>query len=215
MPFKHNLAITLLTILGITIILFFGLKLYRQSQVIKKQTENPFAEIDRPQIYPESQVEGRGGKVVLFEYASFTCPHCRAAQPMIEKIYAQYGDKILHVWKDLPADGGESKKAGVAARCAGDQGKFWQYHDWLYAQENFNDSAYVAGAESLKLNKEQFGQCLNDPEKLDLVERDLLEAYTLGIDTAPTLVIGDMAFVEEIGQGQLEGAILDAISKLE
>lgn len=213
MPTKHNLAIISLTILGIAVILFFGLSLSQRGRQIKKQTENPFAGIDRPQIYSESPREGKGGKVVLFEYASFTCPHCRAAQPLVAKMYGKYKDKILHVWKDFPHDGDEAKKAAIAARCAGEQGKFWQYHDWLYTQDNISDASYTAGAGVLKLDEDKFAACLGKPETLDLVERDLLEGYTLGIDTAPTIVLGDRALVGEIDEGELEGIIEEMINK--
>ncbi|HEY3167723.1 MAG TPA: thioredoxin domain-containing protein, partial [Candidatus Binatia bacterium] len=100
--------------------------------------------------------------------------------------------KVRLVHKDLPLDAihPQARQAAEAARCAGEQGKFWEYHDKLYA------NSPKASAEELKsyakeigLNTASFDQCFTSGKFRDLVQKDLSEGAQLGLTGTPTFFI--------------------------
>ena len=73
------------------------------------------------------------GPVEIIEFSDFQCPYCQKAQPMIREMLAKYEGKVRLVWKDFPLPNHQHAiPAAIAARCAGDQGRFWEYHDVLF-----------------------------------------------------------------------------------
>ena len=192
MSLKHNSVILLFVAAGLLVMIFFGLRLKSNSDFFEKT--NKLDNISRPIKYEQSPAEGQSNaKVVLFEFGDFLCSGCKNAQPVLDRIFAKYGDRILHVWKDFPVHGEDSIIAAIAARCAQDQGKFWDYHNWLFVnQDNLGETAsYLDGAEFLNLNLVEFSQCLNSQEKKEIVNRDSNEALALNVDITPTFIIGD------------------------
>ena len=73
--------------------------------------------------------------VTIVEFSDFHCPYCRTVQPTLLQLLDRYPGKVRLVYKDLPLDGlhPNARRASDAARCANDQGKFWQFHDALYS----------------------------------------------------------------------------------
>ena len=90
--------------------------------------------------------------VVLVEYTDYQCPYCSRAQPTLQAVKERYGDSVVHVFKNLPLPiHQQAQLAGEAALCAQDQGKFWDLHDWLFANaRNINiETMSAAMAEML------------------------------------------------------------------
>lgn len=82
-----------------------------------------------------ARVRGRAdAAVTVVEFSDFHCPFCRRVQESLDQVRAKYGDKLRLVYRDFPLDRlhPQARKAAEAARCAGDQGKFWEFHDLLY-----------------------------------------------------------------------------------
>ena len=75
----------------------------------------------------------KNAPVQLVEFADYECPYCQQVNPLIQKLEEEYGDKLSVAYKDFPLPmHHRSEKAAEAARCAGEQGKYWEYHDVLY-----------------------------------------------------------------------------------
>lgn len=195
MKINHNFILVFLISLGVAIVFFIGWQVIKEN-TSNKDKINPFEGITRPIFFSENPFEGNdGSKLQIFEWGNFACPTCREMQPIMEKIFTKYGDKIIHIWKDLPFANGVSDKAAIAARCAASQGKFWQYQVILFAnQEGLGSFDYVKAAENLHLDKGKFTNCLTDKNIIKLIERDTLEAKALGIDITPVFVVGNRAF---------------------
>src|SRR3990167_2108621 len=101
-------------------------------------------------------------KVVLVEYGDFQCPFCgkffKTTEKQLVDIYIKQGKAVL-VWRDFAFLGEESFRAAEAARCAGEQNKFWEYHDYLFNNQRgenegaFSDSILKSFAKTLKLDE--------------------------------------------------------------
>jgi protein-disulfide isomerase len=128
--------------------------------------------------------------VTLVEFADYECPYCQKAAPDVQKLKAEFGDKISFAFKDFPlAMHARAEKAAEAARCASKQGKFWEYHDELFHSKELDVDQLKAQAEALKLNPTEFDKCLDSGEQADAVERDRKEGLRLGINGTPAFFV--------------------------
>jgi protein-disulfide isomerase len=124
-------------------------------------------------------------------FSNFNCPYCQQQADALDQLENKYPNKLFIIWKDLvPALDLTGKMAALAARCAQAQDKFWQYHDYLFAnQDDTSEDLYQNIAQKLNLNLDKFNQCLLSQEPLVLIESDIEEAGALGIDATPYLFI--------------------------
>jgi len=129
--------------------------------------------------------------VVLVEYTDYQCPYCVRAQPTIEAVRERYGDLVVHVFKNLPLPmHAQAKLAAEAALCAGDQDKFWQMHDWLFAnKDNISHDTLAAQAAALSLDVPTFTSCVKDGTYRAQVDAETAEANSFGIRGTPGFVI--------------------------
>lgn len=144
--------------------------------------------------------------VVLIEYSDYRCPFCGAfARDTMPALIEEYIDsgKLRFEWRDFPVFGDESLKGAMAARAAGEQDKYWEYHDAMYegAPERghlkITDEKVMGWAKEVDVpDLEQFEQDLDDPQLREQVEADSREASTeVGATGTPTFVIGDQRVV--------------------
>jgi protein-disulfide isomerase len=130
--------------------------------------------------------------VTIVKFEDYQCPFCKQVQPTVTELLSRYNGKIRLVHKDLPLDSihPRARQAAEAARCAGEQGGFWSYHDILYAnspnvgQENLKSYAKDAG-----FDVNAFGRCLGSGKFKAVVQRDLIDGAQLGVTGTPTFFI--------------------------
>lgn len=130
--------------------------------------------------------------VTLIEFSDFQCPYCLRVAPTLKEIRKQYGDRVRIVWKDFPLTQihPQAFKAGEAAHCAGDQGRFWEYHDRLFDnQQALNPADLKRYASDLKLNAETFNQCLDESKYGERVRNGVALGTSLGVNSTPTLYV--------------------------
>ncbi len=133
-----------------------------------------------------------GASVTIVEYSDFHCPYCRRVQPTLSQIVARYGDQVRLAYRHFPLDNlhPNARKASEAALCAGDQGKFWEYHDKLYAAPpDATDGRLKALAEETGLNVAQFEECTSSRKHRTDVDRDVEQGFGLGVNSTPSFFI--------------------------
>lgn len=133
-------------------------------------------------------------KLKLVMYEDFQCPFCGRfvadSEQMIKSTYVA-NNQIEFVYRDYAFLGAESVKSAEAARCAEDQGQFWQYHDYLFAhqagenQGGFADPKLETFAKTLGLDTAKFNQCLNSDQHLQDVTDSTNEGKTAGVQGTP------------------------------
>jgi protein-disulfide isomerase len=129
-------------------------------------------------------------KVVKFE--DFQCPYCKMVQPRFGELLKKYEGKIEIIHKDLPLESihPQARQAAEAARCAAEQGKFWEYHDRLYLRSpKLSADDLKAYANDVGLNRETFDGCFTSGKHKAAVQKDLMEGADLGITGTPTFFI--------------------------
>ena len=139
---------------------------------------------------PFKGAENAPVKIVKFE--DFQCPFCRAVQPTLAELVKKYDGKVRLIHKDLPLEEIHplAEQAAEAARCAGDQGKFWQYHDTLYHNApKLSPADLKAYAKEDGLDTASFDQCLASGKHKAGVQQDLNEGAKLGLTGTPSFFI--------------------------
>lgn len=128
-------------------------------------------------------------KVTLVEFSDFECPYCSSFKSVIDQVRQAYPDDVRIVYKHYPLSTihPNAQKAGEAAECAGDQGKFWEMHDKLFANNTTLTVAnYKTWAKELGLSESKFASCLDGGEKADDVAADQSYGDSIGVAGTPT-----------------------------
>jgi protein-disulfide isomerase len=130
--------------------------------------------------------------VTLVEFSDFHCPFCKRAQATVKQILDRYPGKVRHVFRDFPVDSlhPQARQAAEAARCARDQGKFWEYHDVLFTMPpSATPGDLRRYAEQAGLNLPTFEQCVWAGTHRTDVQRDYDEGSKLGVNGTPAFFI--------------------------
>ncbi len=130
--------------------------------------------------------------VTLIEFSDFQCPYCRQVAPTLKKIRATYGDKVRIVWKDFPLTQihPQAFKAGEAGHCAAEQGKFWEFHDQLFAnQQALQPDDLKKYATAGGIDGERFSACLDMSKHAELVRDGVAQGTQLGVNSTPTVFV--------------------------
>lgn len=136
-------------------------------------------------------------KLTLTMFGDYQCPICKQmfddAEKKLRTDYVETGLVNL-VYRDFPIDSIHpyARGAALAAECAGEQGKYWDYHDALFVrQESLNKLDFTALAKTLGLHEASFQKCLDSQKYAEEVEADFQYGVSVGIAGTPTLFIGD------------------------
>ena len=130
--------------------------------------------------------------VTLIEFSDFQCPFCLRVAPTLKQIHAKYGDRVRIVWKDFPLTQihPQAFKASEAGHCAAEQGKFWQFHDAVYAnQQAMEPEDLKRHAASVGVDAARFNACLDTSKHAEVVRNGVAEGTRLGINSTPTVFI--------------------------
>lgn len=163
-----------------------------------------------PILRPENFTLGPAdAPIKIFEFSDFSCPYCKTVAASLRSAVARHPE-IQLIWKDFPVTSlhPESMTAHQAAWCAGEQEKFWEYHDKLFeAQGKFSRAIYLRIAQELNLKPSAFAACLDNNSAQRLIEASIEEGNDLSIDGTPYLFIGDQIISGVITDEELEQII--------
>lgn len=211
--FSFTLSVPMAILIGA--ILITGAVLYNgfgdqgASVVAPNETPAP-TPIKDPSILfgPGDAVLGSAdAKVTIVEFSDFQCPYCRSffigAYPELKKNYIDTG-KVKLVFRHLPLSFHPgARPAALAAQCAGDQGKFWQMHDTIFAEQqkqeadtsavtrtvNFEIADLNTWAKSLGLTMTTFNACMDSEKYGTKVDADIAAGTSFGVSGTPTFFV--------------------------
>lgn len=130
-------------------------------------------------------------KVTIVEFSDFQCPYCGRVEPTLKRILETYKDQVKLVYKNYPLSSHENAEpAALAALCAKEQGKFWEYHDLLFEnQESLKAADLKKYAADLGLDTNTFNSCFDGKKYKNQVQADLSEGNRVGVRGTPAFFI--------------------------
>jgi len=129
--------------------------------------------------------------VEIVEFSDFQCPFCLRAHPTVDQVLKTYGDRVHFVYRHYPLPGHpNARPAAEAAACAEEQGKFWPYHDKLFAsQSKLSDADLKQDAADLGMDASKFNACVDGHKYAAKVEADMRAGQDAGVDGTPAFFI--------------------------
>lgn len=129
-------------------------------------------------------------KVTIVEFLDFECPFCKQVQPTLSQILERYGGEVRFVFKHMPLEGHRnSMPAARAAYCAGEQDRFWQFHDSLFSKRDLSPPALEQIASEIGLALPTFQACVTSEQSRAAIVKDLEAARMFRIDSTPSFIV--------------------------
>ena len=180
---------------------FIAVLIYAGPQFIGKfmpESLKPGGQLTRA-ITQSNTMGDANAPIHIIEYGDFQCPYClkfwRETEPQLIDEYVNTG-KVYFEYRSMGEFlGEESQWSAEAVYCAGDQGRFWEYHDTLFSNwtgENVGDftkEKLIGYAGSVGLDVQAFEKCLSEEKHKATVEQDTANAQADGVHATPTLII--------------------------
>lgn len=182
-----------------------GDPLITEAPRLKNMLKGPITDKGDPALGPAE------APITIVEFSDYKCGVCQDQQKILKKIRSAYNDKVQIIWKDYPvADKNSlSFKAARAARCAGEQGGFWEYNKELYKkdllkEEKQQEEVFAEIAKNIDLNSSTFSECLEEERVDGAIMDNIKEADALGISGIPFIYVNDQEVMGEISYEELK-----------
>ena len=186
----------------------------KQQQEQQQQARQSFASQlkSKPQtIIADSPSTGSlSEKIILLEFSDFQCPYCEKAYETVKEFMDKHGDEVTLVYKHFPlfTIHPQALPAAKASWAAQQQGKFWDYYDALFEQQdNLGEDFYIELAEDLDLDMEQFERDRNSRNADLAIEKDMELAQEIGIQGTPLFIFNGQVFSGAIPLSTLDEAL--------
>jgi protein-disulfide isomerase len=169
-------------------------------QLLTQQQAKAPAALEQPQrvklnLDGFQMLGSKSAPLTVVEFTDYQCPFCQRFHvttfPELKKNYIDTG-KVRFYSRDLPLDfHANAMRAAQSARCAAEQGKFWQLRDVMAANPEKLDPDHVVGfAADLKLDIPSFKACVDSNKYRESVQSDVMEAMKIGASGTPAFVVG-------------------------
>ncbi len=161
------------------------------------QPSRPSASVEAKVALGDSPMLGKGdAPLTLVEFSDYQCPYsgrfAETTLPTLKRDYVE-GGRLRYVFHDFPLDRlhPQARKAAEAARCAGEQGRYWEMHDVLFQHQQGLQSEQLRDyAEQLGLDGTAFAACLDSGKYQAVVQREYTEGLALGVRGTSSFVLG-------------------------
>lgn len=159
----------------------------RAKYEVKTYLRPPTVEVGMGSVPPRGNAQA---PVTIVEFADYECPFCKRAASTVNRVLDVYGDQVRFAFRDFPLPmHPNARPAAEAAHCAGAQGKFWEYHDKLFASSDLSAQQLGTFADDLGLDRKKFDECLTKDTFVPAIDKDLAEGNDLGINGTPVFYV--------------------------
>ena len=155
--------------------------------------------------------------VTIVEFSDFQCPYCKQVQGTLKGLLAKYNGRVKLAFRDFPmrAIHPRAETAAEASRCAEEQGKFWEYHDALFADQSKLDAAGLAStARSLGLDEKSFQSCQASGKFKAQIDTDLRDGSKAGVEGTPGFFVNGVFINGSQPQAEFEKIIDSALASM-
>lgn len=210
------LGLTILFILLGFFLVFYGVIIFdpfarRRDQIIVNAPKDAALSVPTVTFVDPKRGNPRGS-MTLVEFGDYQCSYCKQIEPTLQEALRSYPDLTL-IWKDLPNAQvhPEAQTAANAARCAGKQEKYWEYHDLLLERQDLlGKDLYPRLAEEVGIDVGRFAACMQSNEENAVVLRNVDEAIALGVDGTPYFFLGSVRLSGSISPAELAAVLREA-----
>ncbi len=168
--------------------------------------------------YDPARVKGDPkAPVTIVEFSDFQCPFCKKTQPTLRELLTKYNGRVKLAFLDFPLREihPHAEIAAEGARCAGEQGKFWEFHDALFAdQSKLAENDLIAHARTLALDEKSFQSCLASGKFKSKVEADLQAGSKAGVAGTPGFFVNGIFLSGAQPQSEFEKIINNELARL-
>jgi protein-disulfide isomerase len=182
----------------------------RQNQQIQKAQQSFMQQLQTnpQQIIGNSPTTGNiASKIVLVEFSDFQCPYCAQAHKTVKQFLKKHQEEVALTYKHYPLVSihSEAMLAAKAAWASGKQGKFWEYHDALFTQQDkLGETLYVDIAKKLNLDLEKFTSDRTSQSAGQAVNQDIQLAESLGLSGTPFFIMNGKTFTGAVQLSEME-----------
>jgi len=149
--------------------------------------------LSQPRVAVPAEGISRGpadAPVTIIEFSDYQCPFCRRAEPTVKEVLARYPDKVRFVYRHFPLEmHPRARPAAEAAECAGEQGRFWEYHEKVFAGSGFEESDFERYVVELGLDAEKWKSCRDEGRGKARVDADFAAGQTAGVTGTPAFFV--------------------------
>jgi protein-disulfide isomerase len=136
-------------------------------------------------------------KIIMAEFSDFECPFCARGHAVVKEFMSKNQNDVTLVYKHFPLSEihAQAEPAAFASWAAFQQGKFWEYHDALFEQQNkLGEEFYLELAKNLKLDIDRFNRDRQSKEAKEAVKKDFELGKSLGVRGTPSFVVNGIFF---------------------
>jgi protein-disulfide isomerase len=154
-------------------------------------------------------------KVMIVEFSDFQCPFCGQVEATLKSVLAKHTDTVALAFRDMPIAQIHPMAMGAAegGRCAGEQGKFWEYHDLLFADQGALDqNGLIAKAQKLQLDVKQFDSCVSSEKYKAQILQDNQEGLRAGVSGTPGFFINGIFISGALPEATFEKLIQEQLA---
>ena len=148
--------------------------------------------------------------VTIVEFSDFQCPYCQRAYPTVQSLLSKYPKQVRFSYRDFPLRDmhPQAQMAAEAGRCAGEQGKFWEFHDDLFTKANLLSKEDLAKhAATVGLDGDKFASCLDSGRYNDSIEKDVQDGIQAGVTGTPAFFINGILLSGSLPASEFEKTI--------
>ncbi|MGK7921129.1 MAG: DsbA family protein [Trichodesmium sp.] len=179
----------------------------QQQQASKQEILQQFKNNPQQKIGDSPTFGSTAQKIVLFEFSDFQCPFCAKVQGNLKEFMDKHQDRVTLVFKHLPLTSihPEAIPSAKASWAAQQQGKFWEYHDALFEQQNkLGEELYLEVANNLGLDIDKFNSDRQSEAAITSIETDIKLAKKLGVSGTPFFVMNGETFSGAVKLSDME-----------
>ena len=156
--------------------------------------------------------------VTIVEFSDFECPFCVRVQPTLERVMEQYAGRVRLVYRHFPLTSihPQAWKAAEASLCAGEQDRFWEYHDVLFAEQHaMTVPDLKEKARRIGLAGAEFDACLDSGRHSEAVRKDLLAGTAAGVSGTPAFFVNGRFLSGAVPYDHFAELIDDEVARME
>lgn len=133
---------------------------------------------------------GADAPITIVAFSDYECPYCKKGEEVIDEVMAAYGDKVRYVHRDYPLPFHQNARiAAEAARCAGEQDKFWEAHDAIFEATGLTPDKINEIVVATGIDKAKYDACMNEGRTKAMVDEDMTAGGEVGVSGTPAFFV--------------------------